>query len=523
MLNLIPVPESSQMQDGVFVLRDNEPVKSDFDLPLVPCTKAHDARIWIEKDSALPREGYTLCIKPQSIRITAATQIGAYYALQSVRLLAGYDTGKRAVPCCTITDKPRWAWRGLSLDESRHFFGMAEVKRLLDMMFMMKLNTFHWHLTDDQGWRIEIKKYPLLTEIGSRRSYSQIDGWNKAHILEEPEQGYYTQAEIREVVAYAKARGIMVVPEIDMPAHFAAAMAAYPWLACRPLEREVPGYFGSKVPEKWGVKDWNRTACIGKDSTFEFIYAVLDEICALFDAPYFHIGGDEAPRDEWKKCPLCQARIKEQGLKNEDELQGWFNNRILEYIKGKGKRLIGWNEILSADNLDTSVIGQYWTSKRDKRAERYVQNGGNLILSNHRSFYFDMPYAQYPLRYTYDFTPLRYHIAPTAQKNVLGVEAELWTEWIDGRAKLDLNLFPRMQALAEAAWSAEERKNFNDFKARLDAFKPTLECLGIGYAVDKVSMPEGIFGRAKIQKLFYGGDTHLELKRNTEYRQKGEM
>ena len=396
-----------------------------------------------------------------------------------------------------------------------------DVQRLLDMLFMMKLNVFHWHLTDDQGWRIEIKKYPRLTEIGSKRTCTQVDGWHTSHMVNEPHEGFYTQEDIREIVAYANARGIMVVPEIDMPAHFAAAQAAYPWLACRELEREVPGYFGGRVPTLHGVMDWNRSACLGKESTFQFIFDVIDEVCELFDAPYFHIGGDEAPKDEWKKCPHCQAKMKEMHLNDVEELQGWFNNRVLEYVKQKGKRLIGWNEILAAGNLDPSVIGQYWTPKRDKNVERHIARGGDVILSNHRSFYFDMTYGQYPLSYTYDFDPGRYHILPRSYDHVLGVEAEVWTEWIDKRPKLDLNVYPRMQALAEVAWSAEERKKYADFKERLEAFKPTLDALGIGYAVTSVAEP-GTFQRQKPRRLFYCGDTHYELKLNEERKAKGE-
>lgn len=522
MINLIPVPAQYELKNGAFVIRDGEAVCSDFELPLLTCPRDENARIKITKDNSLQRENYRLTVEPEQIKIVSSTEIGAYYALQSVRVMASYDAGGRSVSCCEIKDEPRWGWRGLSLDESRHFFGKEEVRRILDMMFMMKLNTFHWHLTDDQGWRVEIKKYPLLTSIGSKRKYTQEGGWNCSRILNEPYEGFYTQDDIREIEAYAKARGITIVPEIDMPAHFAAAMAAYPWLACREIETEVPGYFGSKIPEKAGQKDWNRTACVGKETTFEFIFGVLDEICELFDSPYFHIGGDEAPKDEWKKCPLCQAKIKEHNLKDEEELQGWFNNRILNYVKGKGKRLIGWNEILTAGNLDKSVIGQYWTPKRDKNAEAYVADGGNMIMSNHRSFYFDMTYSQYPLQYTYDFSLSRYNIQPQCEKNILGVEAEMWTEWIDGREKLEVNLYPRMQALAEVAWSPEKRRNFADFKERLDAFKPTLDSLGIGYAVDKVSMPKGLFNRLKAQKLFFCGDTHYEVKRNADFRQKGE-
>ena len=306
-----------------------------------------------------------------------------------------------------------------------------------------------------------------------------------------------------------------------MPAHFAAAQAAYPWLACRELEREVPGYFGGRVPTLHGVMDWNRSACLGKESTFQFIFDVIDEVCEMFDAPYFHIGGDEAPKDEWKKCPHCQAKMKEMHLNDVEELQGWFNNRVLEYVKQKGKRLIGWNEILAAGNLDPSVIGQYWTPKRDKNVERHIARGGDVILSNHRSFYFDMTYGQYPLSYTYDFDPGRYHILPRSYDHVLGVEAEVWTEWIDKRPKLDLNVYPRMQALAEVAWSAEERKKYADFKERLEAFKPTLDALGIGYAVTSVAEP-GTFQRQKPRRLFYCGDTHYELKLNEERKAKGE-
>lgn len=519
-MHLIPNPRAYQALEGTFTLQDGEKVKSELRIPLVRTT-TREARIIVTRNPALAKEAYTLNVTTDKVHITAAAPIGAYYALQSLRILADYDAGGRTVPCCSIHDVPRWHWRGISLDESRHFFGKEEVKRLLDMLFMMKLNVFHWHLTDDQGWRIEIKKYPRLTEVGSKRTCTQIDGWQTTHMDHTPVEGFYTQEDIREVVAYAKARGIMVVPEIDMPAHFAAAEAAYPWLACRELEREVPGYFGARVPLSHGMLDWNRSACMGKESTFRFIFDVLDEVCELFEAPYFHIGGDEAPKDEWKKCPHCKAKMKEMHLSNVEELQGWFNNRVMEYAQQKGKRLIGWNEILAADNLSSSVIGQYWTPKRDKNVERHIARGGDVILSNHRSFYFDMPYAQYPLGYTYDFDPGRYHILPRSYSHVLGVEAEVWTEWIDTQSRLDLNIYPRMQALAEVAWSAEERKNYADFKERLEAFKPTLDALGIGYAVTSVAEPQ-LFRRTKPRRLFYCGDTHYELKLNEERKAKGE-
>ena len=465
-----------------------------------------------------------LDISEDSIKIKACSETGAYYALQSLRQISRYEIGKRKAPCCVVNDKPYYKWRGLSLDVSRHFFNKDEIKRYLNHMFMMKLNVFHWHLTDDQGWRVEIKKYPLLTEIGSVRKYTHINGWGSTDQINEEHSGFYTQDDIREIVEYASERGIMVVPEIDFPAHCAAAIAAYPYLACRELNREVPGYFGSSIPEKvLGIKDWNRTICAGKEKTIEFVFDVIDEICDLFPAPYFHIGGDEAPKDEWKKCPHCQKVIKENNLKNEEDLQGWFNNRILEHLSEKGKRLIGWNEILKAGNLDKSVIAQYWTPQRDKNAERHANSGGSIIMSNHQSFYFDMPYGKYSLKKTYDYSPVKFGVNEDNLKNVIGVEGEVWTEWIDGLEKLDLMVFPRIQALAEVAWSIPGKRNWQNFKSRLDHFKVYYKLLDINYAVDAVSLPKGLFKRINIERKFMKGDTHYEVKLNKKYKNKGEQ
>lgn len=523
MLNLIPAPLKCLDGSGYFVFKDDLKVKSDFDLPLLELERADDGRLIIKKDDSQPQEGYVLDITQECITITASTETGAYYALQSLRQISSYEFGKRRVNCCRITDRPSFKWRGLQLDESRHFFGKEEVKRLLDMMFMMKLNVFHWHLTDDQGWRVEIKKYPLLTEIGSVRQSTQINGWQSKDVVEEEYSGYYTREDIAEIVDYADKRGIMIVPEIDFPAHSAAEIAAYPKLACRELDRGVPGYFGSSIPERvLGIKDWNRTICVGREENIQFVFDVIDEICEMFPAPYFHIGGDEAPKDEWKKCPHCQKVIKENNLKNEEDLQGWFNNRVLEHLKSKGKRLIGWNEILKAGNLDKSAIIQYWTPKRDKNAENHANSGGDIILSNHQAFYFDMTYAQYPLTNTYNYSPVKYGVNKENISNVLGIEGELWTEWIDGREKLDLQTYPRMQALAEAAWSDDANKNWKNFKSRLDRFKPYYSLLGINYAVDKVSLIKNPFKRADIQRKFYICDTHYEVKLNKKYKAKGE-
>lgn len=254
----------------------------------------------------------------------------------------------------------------------------------------------------------------------------------------------------------------------------------------------------------------------------EFVFDVIDEICDLFPAPYFHIGGDEAPKDEWKKCPKCQERIKKHGLKNEEDLQGWLNNEILKHLKTKNKRLIGWNEILAAGNLDKSVVAQYWTPKRDRNAEKHANTGGSIIMSNHQAFYFDMSYAQYSLKNTYNYTPQKFGVSKDNIKNVFGVEGEVWTEWIRTTERLELLVYPRMQALAETAWTMDENKNWTDFKTRLDNFKDYFKLFGINYAVDAISLPKGMFSRIKIRKNFYKGDTEMETKLNKEYIAKGE-
>ena len=540
-LSVMPLPERVDYKESVVSLPQNVTVSQNIPastsqllkstleekLSLSVSDASNDrAFIRVKQESDLAKEAYRLTVTKEGACVYYSTETGLLWGIQTLRQAleqANFFTSGSAkyLPMVDIKDAPKYDWRGFHIDVVRHMFTVDYLKKVIDCLSFYKINKLHLHLTDDQGWRIEIKKYPRLTEIGSKRTCTQVDGWHTSHMVNEPHEGFYTQEDIREIVAYANARGIMVVPEIDMPAHFAAAQAAYPWLACRELEREVPGYFGGRVPTLHGVMDWNRSACLGKESTFQFIFDVIDEVCELFDAPYFHIGGDEAPKDEWKKCPHCQAKMKEMHLNDVEELQGWFNNRVLEYVKQKGKRLIGWNEILAAGNLDPSVIGQYWTPKRDKNVERHIARGGDVILSNHRSFYFDMTYGQYPLSYTYDFDPGRYHILPRSYDHVLGVEAEVWTEWIDKRPKLDLNVYPRMQALAEVAWSAEERKKYADFKERLEAFKPTLDALGIGYAVTSVAEP-GTFQRQKPRRLFYCGDTHYELKLNEERKAKGE-
>lgn len=490
------------------------------------CTdfSAEDAKIRIVTDKTMGAEEYSIDCTDGRLIVKAAGFTGVFYAVQTLKQIVFFtpqtDRDAVRIPNVEIKDKPRFAHRGLLFDEARYFFGKENLKRILDLMSMYKLNVLHWHLTDDTGWRVEIKRYPLLTEIGSKRKDSSVGGWRNGRLTGEPHEGFYTQEDIREIVAYAQERCIMIIPEIDMPAHFAAAMAGYNYLGCREIPCEVHWFFGGNIPIDMGWKDWNRSACPGKETTYEFIFGVIDEIAQLFPAPYFHIGGDEAPKDEWKKCSECQRRMKEQGLRNTEDLQGYFNNRVAEYVESKNKRLIVWNEALSAGNLSKNVVGQYWTPTYDKNVKKHTAGGGQVIISKHQAFYFDMGYNQYPLKNTYNFEPVGKMIDKKHEDSILGLEGALWTEWISDMEKAEMQLFPRLQALAEVAWMPKGRRSFTDFLDRMHRNNEILDSLGVNYAEDSVSMPRGFLKRKREQKLWYDADQHREVRLNREEKRK---
>lgn len=474
-----------------------------------------DAQVKIILNSVLGREEYNLKCDASTLTVEASDFAGVFYAVQTLKQIVFFtqqtDENTVRIPCVEINDKPRFSHRALLFDEARYFFGKKNVKRILDLMAMYKLNVLHWHLTDDTGWRVEIKKYPLLTEIGSKRKDSTVYGWKRGVLKGEPHEGYYTQDDIREIVAYAQERNISIIPEIDMPAHFAAAMAGYNYLGCREIPCEVHWFFGGAVPDRMGWKDWNRSACPGKESTYEFIFGVIDEIVELFPAPYFHIGGDEAPKDEWTKCAECQRKMKENNLKDVEALQGYFNNRIAEYLESKNKRLIVWNEALSAENLSKDVIGQYWTPQDDKNVKKHIRKGGQVVISKHQAFYFDMGYNQYPLKNTYNFEPLGKMVDEKYENSILGLEGALWTEWISDMEKVEMQLFPRMQALSEIAWVPRGKKNFREFLDRMHQNNKILDILGVNYAEDKISMPKNPIKRGIETKRWYNLDQHREV------------
>lgn len=542
MINIVPKPYYIMEKSGVKVLDKNSAVSADERLKDCICAfsdtfdfigeknYSFDGRnidksdVKIVYDKSVADEGYNIDCTEDCLKISVSGFAGLLYAAMSIKQtvffqLQGSDKVIK-VPCMDIQDKPRYAYRGVQLDESRHFFGEDNVKRLLNLMALYKLNRLHWHLTDDQGWRIEIKKYPLLTEIGSKRKDTNIHGWHSTDMTGEPYGGYYTQEQIKDIVEYAKKLNITIIPEIDMPAHFAAAMAAYNWLGCREIPCEVHWFFGGRVPLLMGWRDWNRSACAGKESTYEFIFNVIDEITELFPAEFFHIGGDEAPKDEWKKCPNCQKKMKENGLKNVEELQGYFNNRIAEHLEKKGKRLIVWNEALKAGNLDMSVVGQYWTPKNDPNVKKEFKKGRDMIISKHQAFYFDMCYCQYPLSQTYKFEPTDSIVPNGCEDNVLGLEGHCWSEWIADVDKLDMQLFPRALALSEDAWSCKYDKNIADFYARLPYQERMLDCLGVNYAEPEIADPKGALHRKHEVQKWMMSDQDREYRRNKELKLK---
>ena len=426
-------------------------------------------------DESLPAEGYELNVDGEGIEVRASQFPGFLYALQSLEQLlpaAVYGTEPAPdaaweVPCVKIADAPRFAYRGMHLDVARHVFSVDEVKRYIDVMAIHKLNTLHWHLTDDQGWRIEIKRYPELTAVGSirkatvvRKEWGTYDGT--------PYGGFYTQDEIRDVVKYAADRGVTVIPEIDLPGHMLAALTAYPELGCTGGPYEVWG--------RWGVAD--DVLCPGREKTFEFLEGVLTEVMELFPSEYIHIGGDECPKVRWEKCPRCQAKIRQLGLKDDGEhtaehyLQSYVTDRIGKFLAQHGRRIIGWDEILEGRAPSDAVVMSWRGSEGGIAAAKL---GHDVIMTPNSHFYFDYyqsldtdaePFGigcYIPMEQVYSYDPAFPELTPEQQKHILGVQANLWTEYVLSDEHLEYMLLPRLAALSEVQWCLPETKDWNRF------------------------------------------------------------
>lgn len=510
-LNIIPVPGKCIEKKGEFVVNErtrivlspnNEDMRNAVSVfvDLFSTAAGYPLNISTEKgkenviechinESLKNDEAYKLSIRSSKIVLEGRTAKGIFYGFQTLRQLlpAEIESSTKVVrevewsiPCADIEDTPQFSYRGLMLDVSRHFKPVEEVKRNIDLMAFHKLNVLHWHLTDDQGWRIEIKKCPKLTTMGGFRNKTII-----GHASKRPYQwdvtrygGFYTQEEVKEIVAYAQKRFVTVIPEIEMPGHSVAALTAYPEYSCTGGPFEVEG--------RWGV--FNDVYCT-KEETFKFLEGILDEVVALFPSQYIHIGGDEVPKTRWHRCAACQERMRQENLPDEAHLQSYFVNRMEHYLNSKGKAIIGWDEILEG-RLSKSATVMSW--RGIKGGIRAAKEGHDVIMSPNSHFYFNhyqldpktelLSNGGYtPLWKAYSFNPLPEELNVDEKRHIIGVQANLWTEYMDSQEKTDYFLYPRVAALAEVGWTHPQNKDFTDFYHRLLHVTKHYDVLGINY------------------------------------------
>ena len=424
---------------------------------------------------------YGLTVKDKQVYIGGDNAAGIFYGIQTlIQLLPVEPSKSLAIPQVSIVDSPRFAYRGMMLDVGRHFFPVSFVKQYIDFLAMHKINTFHWHLTEDQGWRIEIKKYPKLTQVGSCRNGTVIGHHPGTGNDNTKDCGFYTQEQIKEVVKYASDRFITVIPEIEMPGHSSAAIAAYPKLSCFPDEATEPAKgatwagpkTGKQVQQAWGV--YSDVYC-PSEYTFKFLQDVIDEVVQLFPSKYIHIGGDECPKDAWKRSEFCQKLIKEKGLKDEHGLQSYFIQRIEKYINSKGRAIIGWDEILEGGLAPNATVmswrGEEGGIEAAKQKHKVIMTPSGYVYFDHSQIKNDDSLTIggfLPLEKVYNYNPLPKELSEEQQKYILGAQANVWTEYMSNPSKVEYMIFPRMEALSEVLWSRQEDKNYPDFRKRLD-------------------------------------------------------
>lgn len=489
-VDLIPAPANLDLQPGRFdldqpvtivvddaailpeaemlrkVLSSALPSGPDLQVVQGPAPPKRTVFLAVPSDAELPAEGYKLRINPEGISLSAADRAGLFRGITTLEQLLPGKADARSLPCLNITDHPRFPWRGMHLDVCRHFFDVDFVKKYIDLLARYKMNTFHWHLTDDQGWRIEIKNHPKLTEVGAWRSGSQVGPYSRRQYDSTHYGGFYTQEQIKEVVAYAAARHITVVPEIEMPGHALAALAAYPALGCTGGPYEVQ--------KGWGVFD--DVFCAGNDSVFTMLQDVLTEVMELFPGKYIHIGGDECPKERWKTCAKCQARMKAKGLKDEHELQSYFIQRIEKFVNGKGRKIIGWDEILEGGLAPNAAV-MSWRGTEGGVAAAKEKHFAVMTPGSHCYFdHYQGDPANEPLaiggfttvQKTYSYEPVPTELNAEEAKYILGAQGNVWTEYILTPEHVEYMAAPRMLALAEVLWTPKDLRDEASFVRRLE-------------------------------------------------------
>ncbi|WP_297089366.1 family 20 glycosylhydrolase [uncultured Draconibacterium sp.] len=513
-ISVVPQPKSLILKDGAFkfssktklsvqderakkaatFLSDLFEKAAGFSLAETQSTTSNG--ILFQGIEGLSHEAYILQVSPKQITIQASSEAGFFYGVQTIRQLLPHEIERKEVtkanwlvPCVEVEDEPRFTWRGMHMDFSRHFFNIDEVKEFIDYLALYKLNTYHMHLTDDQGWRIEIKKYPLLTEKGAWRIENNQDSIcneraieNELYKIDESNYheidgqrmygGFFTQEQIKEIVAYADERCITVLPEIDMPGHFKSAIDNYPYLSCN----EESG---------WATV-FTYPACLGKETTYEFMEHILAEVVELFPSEYIHIGGDEVNIESWEECEHCQSEIHKHKLKDEHELQSYFNRRIEKFLQSKGKQLMGWDEIVKGGlTEDASVMWwRNWVPDAPKTAAR---NGNKVVVTPTAAYYYDYLNDHNSMEKVYNYEPVPDDFTPDEANNVLGIQANLWSEWIPSFKRLQYQAFPRLQAMAETAWTMKENKDFENFFNRMEGQFARMDALDIYYYIPAVN------------------------------------
>ncbi len=483
-------------------------------LPVEPGQAGAGVILLVKDDADVPlgEEGYALRADSSGVVIRAPGAAGLFYGGQTLRQLLPAEIFQRQarggiawdVPAVEIRDWPRFPWRSFMLDVARNFKSVDTVKMLLEQMAIHKMNRFHWHLTDDQGWRLEIKKYPNLTEVGSKRKDTQIGGWKTPKYTGSPHEGYYTQDEVREIVKFAADRHIMVIPEIGMPGHATAALAAYPEFRCP--EQRVPevSYTFGKKPYVYNVAD---------EKLYPFISGVIDEVAALFPGTVIHIGGDEVDHRHWTACKQIGALMERENLKTYSDVQVYFTNRLVDMIQAKKRRVMGWNEITgdlvhnstgarAERKLAKTAVVQFWKGSSELLRSA-IESGYDCVNSTHSSTYLDYTYGKIPVRRAYDFNPIPGGLEAEFHDKVIGFGCQMWGEFIHDDARMEYRAFPRFCAYGEVGWTQPEQKDFNDFRCRLEeTHLKRLDYQGIRYAknvfMDEVHAAETFANWTKI-------------------------